>query len=89
MSMSIEHEVRAYILDNFLFTDEQTALANGESLLERGIIDSTGVMELVAFIEKQFSISVGDEELLPENLDSVDQIVGFVNRKQRMSAASA
>lgn len=89
MSMSIEHEVRAYVLDNFLFTDEQTALANGESLLERGIIDSTGVMELVAFIEKQFSVSVSDEELLPENLDSVDQIVGFVSRKQRMSAASA
>ncbi|SCZ55978.1 acyl carrier protein [Thiohalomonas denitrificans] len=84
--MSIEHDVRAYILDNFLFTDDDSALQNQESLLDRGIIDSTGVMELVAFLEEEFGIGVADDELLPDNLDSIQQIVGFVSRKQRIAA---
>ncbi len=84
--MSIEHNVRAYILDNFLFTDDDSALQNSESLLDRGIIDSTGVMELVAFLEEKFGLGIEDDELLPENLDSVDQIVGFVSRKQGVAA---
>jgi len=80
--MSTEAKIRDYILDNYLFTDDQSALANQESFLDKGIIDSTGIMELIMFLEEEFGFSVEDEELIPENLDSVNNIVAFVNRKQ-------
>lgn len=79
--MSIEQQVRAFLLANFLFTEDQNALDSSESLLDKGVIDSTGVMELVSFLEQEYAIRVEDEELLPENLDSVKQIVDFVGRK--------
>ena len=56
-------------------------LVDDESMLEKGIIDSTGVLELVAFIESTFEIKVEDEELIPENLDSIKNIVSFLERK--------
>ena len=56
-------------------------LVDDESMLEKGIIDSTGVLELVAFIESTFDIKVEDEELIPENLDSIKNIVSFLERK--------
>jgi acyl carrier protein len=78
----MQQQIRSFILSSFLFTDDESKLKNNESLLEQGIMDSTGVLELVAFLESQFGIKVADEELLPENLDSVDQIAAFVARKQ-------
>lgn len=80
--MSIEAKIRDYILENYLFTDDQNALSNQESFLDKGIIDSTGIMEVIMFLEEEFGISVEDEEMIPENLDSVNNIVAFVNRKQ-------
>jgi acyl carrier protein len=80
--MSIEAKIRDYILENYLFTDDQSALSNQESFLDKGIIDSTGIMEVIMFLEEEFGISVEDEEMIPENLDSVNNIVAFVNRKQ-------
>jgi len=74
--------VRNYILENYLFTDDQSELENDVSLLERGVIDSTGIMELVFFLEEQFGVKVDDEEMTPENLDSVDHIVAFVDKKK-------
>jgi acyl carrier protein len=62
---------------------DPSALDDEMSLLDSGIIDSTGVLEVVQFIEEQFGIQVKDEELLPENLDSVGRIARFVERKQR------
>jgi len=80
--MSVEQQVRDYILENYLFTDDQSALNNADSFLETGILDSTGILEVIYFIEEDFGIKVEDDEMVPENLDSVDRIVAFVNRKQ-------
>jgi len=79
--MSVEDKVRGYILENFLFTDDQSALDSSVSLLENGTMDSTGVLEVINFLEDEFGISVADEEMIPENLESVVNIVAFVNRK--------
>lgn len=74
-------EIRAYIVDRFLFGDTSAALSNEESLLERGIVDSTGVLELVMFLEEKFGINVADDELVPDNLESVAKAAAFVTRK--------
>ncbi len=73
-------KIRAYIIDNFLF-GEAGDLKNEDSLLDEGIVDSTGILELVAFLEEQFEIRIEDEEMIPENLDSIDHISEFVKRK--------
>jgi len=80
--MIVEDVVRAYILENFLFTDDQAELINSDSFLEKGIVDSTGVLEIIAFIEEEFNLTIEDEEMLPENLDSVEFIVKFIQSKQ-------
>lgn len=79
--MSAEKKIRSYILENFLFTNDDKALANNDSFLEKGIIDSTGIMEVIYFIEEHFGIKVDDQEMVPENLDSVSNLVAFVGRK--------
>ena len=78
--MSIEARVRDYIRDNFLYgsTDK---LGPQDSLLDAGVIDSTGAMELVTFIETEFSVEVSDSDLTPENLDSIGAISAFIERK--------
>ena len=73
-------KIREFIVENFLF-GSANGLNDDTSFLDDGIIDSTGVLELVAFIESEFSIQVEDEELIPENLDSIDNIVGYLERK--------
>jgi acyl carrier protein len=80
--MSVEQQVREYILENYLFTDDESALSNDDSFLDKGILDSTGILEVIYFIEEEFGIKVEDEEMVPENLDSVDRIKDFVGRKQ-------
>lgn len=69
--------VRGYIVDNFLFGDGQ-GLNNSGSLLEAGALDSTGVIELVGFLEETFGIPIRDEDLVPENFDAIDRITRFV-----------
>ena len=81
--MQIEEEVREFIFENFLFGQDDQVLNNNASLLDNGIIDSTGVLELIAFLEQQFQITVEDLELVPENLDSVDRLTSFIQRKQK------
>ena len=81
--MSIEEQVRKFIFENFLFGDDKNELSNDDSFLEKGIVDSTGVLELVSFVEETFGIQVEDEELIPENLDSVDNLSSYIRRKQR------
>ena len=80
--MSIEEVLRNYILENYLFTDDQSALSNGDSFMEKGIIDSTGILEVIFFLEDELGVIVEDEEMIPENLDSVNNIVTFVNAKK-------
>ena len=81
-----EAELRQFIVENFLFGKEDAPLANGDSLLELGIIDSTGVLELVSFLEQKYGFTIQDEELVPENLDSIDRLVQFVRRKAEIAA---
>ena len=76
-----------FIKETFLFGQEITFAAD-DSFLEMGIIDSTGVLELVMFLESNFGISVADDELVPENLDSIDNIVSFVDGKCSPSSAA-
>lgn len=74
-------KVRAFLVDSFLLGDDD-GFANDESLLDSGIVDSTGVMEVVSFLEESFGIAVDDDELVAENLDSVDRLAAFVQRKR-------
>jgi acyl carrier protein len=74
-------QIRAFLFDNFLFDAEDTVLDNDASFLEQGVIDSTGVLELVEWLEETFSIAVEDDELIPENLDSVHRLAAFIIRK--------
>jgi acyl carrier protein len=73
--------VRQFIVSNFYVPDEG-ALGDDTSLLDHGIVDSTGVLELTAFIEASFSIKVEDAEIVPENLDSIGNILAFIARKR-------
>ncbi|HWP99571.1 MAG TPA: acyl carrier protein [Vicinamibacterales bacterium] len=80
MPTNIETEVRRFVVDNFLFGQEDR-LDDDASFLETGVIDSTGVLELVGFLESTYGITLADSELVPENLDSVARVVRFVRRK--------
>jgi acyl carrier protein len=80
--MSVESQLRTFILENYLFSDDESLLKSKDSFLEKGIMDSTGILEVIFFIEEQFEIKVGDDEMVPENLDSVDNLVAFVGRKK-------
>jgi len=80
--LDIKTDVRNFIVDNFMMGMEPGTLADKDSLLNKGIIDSTGVLELVGFLEETFKIQIEDQELVPENLDSVDKIAAYINKKQ-------
>lgn len=84
----IETTLRGFIAENFLYGDDASGLAADRSLIEEGLIDSTGVLELVSFLEEQFGVSVADNEIVPENLDSIQAIVRFVSSKQAVPAAA-
>ena len=82
-------QIREFIIENFLFGNSD-GLNDDSSFLEEGIIDSTGVLELITFLEQEFSIKVDDEELIPENLDSINNISEFLKIKtQKMTAVAS
>jgi len=78
--MDHRNSVRNFIVENFLFGDGEM-LKEDTSFMEEGIIDSTGILELVFFLEESLSMSVEDHELVPENMDSLRSIAGFIDRK--------
>jgi acyl carrier protein len=80
MSRDIKQAVRTYVEQNFLVGSD-TRIADGDSLLQLQIVDSTGFLELVNFIESSFGVKVGDDEMVPENLETIDSIDEFVRRK--------
>ena len=86
---SVEALIRRYILENFLFTDDEDQPQNDASFLEEGIVDSTGVLELVMFVEETFGITVEDEEILPDNFDSVARLARYVRRKMEEAGDDA
>lgn len=79
--MEIKKSIREFILESYLFTDDESALKDEQSLLEAGIIDSTGILELIEFIQSSFGVEVEDDEMVPDNFDSVDSIVAYITRK--------
>ena len=81
MPAQIEAAVRQFVTDNFLYRKDEQPLSETASFLDAGLIDSTGILELVGFLEKAFSIRVADAEIVPENLDSIRQITTYVQRK--------
>lgn len=88
MSSEVNSKVREFIKDNFMYRDDRADLADTESLLDAGLIDSTGILELVAFIETEFSIQMSDADIVPDNLDSVDTIVRYVETKRGEQATA-
>jgi len=83
---TLQDEIRQFVVDNFLFGQNADTFADEESFLESGVLDSTGVLQLVTFIEQRFDIAVADHELVPDNLDSIAKAAAFVASKQRVSA---
>ena len=77
----INQQLRDYIVENFLFGDTETEFTDDDSFMEKGIIDSTGILEVITYIEENFNFKIEDEELIPENLDSISNITAFISRK--------
>jgi acyl carrier protein len=80
--MEVEMLIRDFIVENFLFGNKDAPLGDEDSFLQKGLIDSTGILEVVSFIEERFGIKVEDDDLLPENLDSIRHLASFIGRKQ-------
>lgn len=86
-SAVIQADIRSFIVENFMLGND-SGFDVGESLLESGIIDSTGIMHVVAFLEERFGITIEDDDMVADNLESVLRMTRFVeNRIQRVSAA--
>jgi len=81
MPQDFEADIRTFIAENFLFREDVDSIESDQSLLEGGLIDSTGVLELVAFLETRYGIRIADDEIVPANLDSVKALVGYVSAK--------
>ena len=83
MSEPMHETIRQFILENYLFTNDTSQLALDDSLLGRGIVDSTGMLEIIMFIEEQLGVKVRDEDMIPENLDSVNRIAAYVTSRRK------
>jgi acyl carrier protein len=84
---TINDAIRSFIIENFLFGDTSYDLADSASLIENDIIDSTAVLELVAFIEDSFGITMSDADIVPANLDSIARIAAFIGTRHGTIAA--
>jgi acyl carrier protein len=78
----IQREVKAFIVEAFLFGQDEANLGNDQSLLASSILDSTGILELIGFLEEKYAFKVEDDEVVPDNFESIDQITAFVRRKR-------
>ena len=79
--MDITKQIQHYILENFLYTDDESELPTDVSLFDTGVIDSTGVLDVVGFMEETFGIAVDDADLVPDNFDSVERMAAYVKRR--------
>lgn len=84
---SFQQELRSFVVSNFLF-GKDGVLNDDDSFMEKGIIDSTGILELLSFLEQKYGIRVDDHEIVPENLDSINLLVKFVQTKMTGVSAS-
>jgi len=80
-TVDIKTSIKQFIIDNFFFGSMSESFEDGDSFLENGIIDSTGILELIEFIENHFNIKAENDELIPENLDSLNKVTQYVQRK--------
>jgi acyl carrier protein len=81
MQLDIGGRIRKFIEDNYLFTEDSTSLGEVDSLLDAGLIDSTGILDLLGFLESEFGIQIMDVEVSPDNLDSISSITSYVRAK--------
>ena len=79
--MDIKYEIRNFIIENFLYGDDTGNLGVEDSFFEKGIVDSTGILSIINFVEERFNISVSDAEITPENFDSISRITAYAERK--------
>ena len=79
--MSNRQTIKQYILKNFLFSEDDSALTETDSLVRGGILDSTGIYELIMFVEEKFQMSIAPEEMIPDNFDTLVAIDAFIARK--------
>lgn len=89
MHTHVAEQLREFILTTYLFGDSDRMPADSDSLLQTGVLDSTGVLELIEFLESEYDISVEDHETVPDNLDSLTGIVDFVTSKRAVDAGAA
>jgi acyl carrier protein len=85
---SVEQKLRTIVTETFLIGNTNE-LHGDDSFIETGIIDSTGILQLVEFVEQEFGVKVDDEDLVPENLDSINRLVAFVERKKVLAVVGA
>lgn len=78
----VQKSITEFVKSNFLMSSNMVKFSNDDSFMEKGIIDSTGVLEMVAFIQQTFGININDDDLIPENLDSVNNITAFIRKKK-------
>jgi acyl carrier protein len=81
---TIERTIRQFVIDNFFFGEENQEFHNENSLIEKGVIDSMGMLGLISFVQETYGIKVEDQELVPENWDSVSRIASFVQSKNNL-----
>lgn len=79
--MDCRRQIRTFVLENFLFSNDEAELCDHDSMIKKGIVDSTGILELVSHLEETFAIAVRDEEMVPGNFESIDAITSFIARK--------
>jgi len=81
--LETKSKLREFITENFLFGSDEEGFKDDDSFLDNGIIDSTGVLELVSYIEEEFDLEVKDEELIPENFDSLNKLIMYIEKKKQ------
>ena len=79
--VDIKQDLREYIINNFLFGDEDNSFNDDDSFMENSILDSTGILDIILFIEEKYGIKIEDNEILPENLDSLNNLEKFIKTK--------
>jgi acyl carrier protein len=87
MAMTVEQRIRAFVQETF-FVEDPAALTNDTSLIVEGIVDSTGMLEIIGFLEAEYGIRISDAETVPENLETIGRMVAFVATKLRVAAGA-
>ncbi|MEW6050266.1 MAG: acyl carrier protein [Candidatus Zixiibacteriota bacterium] len=80
-TQTLRSELRQFVVDSFLIGEEDAGFGDADSFMRSGIIDSTGILELTAFLEQRYGVTVEDNEMVPTNLDSIENLVTYLTRK--------